>query len=339
MTGTPAASLNERVDPAVFQQFQLTTNIFPGLLSWALARAGVPDALGETPLTAHELAACVGANPDAVHRILFMLASTGIFALEDGRFRHSPMSVLLRSDHPQAPSNLRFNHPMLRQTLAMLEHTLRTGRPGIELLHPDALFGHLAQNPEDAKSFDEMMTSRSKDEVAGVVGAYDFSRFATVADIGGGRGHLIRAVLQKTPKAEGILFDLPRTIEPQTKSSTPRLRLVAGDFFEDKLPVADAYLLTNVIHDWDDEKAIAILRNLRKAAPQSSKLLVIGMLMPSQPIPHPALQLDILMLLVAGGRERSEAEHRALLNAAGFQLERIIPTQSPISIFEATPAR
>jgi hypothetical protein len=115
------------------------------------------------------------------------------------------------------------------------------------------------------------------------------------------------------------------------------LRLVAGDFFKDNLPVANAYLLMNIIHDWDDEKAIAILRNLRKAAPEGSKLLLIGMLMPSEPSPHPVVQLDILMLLVAGGRERNEAEHRALLNAAGFQLERVIATESPASILEAAP--
>ncbi|MFZ1990315.1 MAG: methyltransferase [Alphaproteobacteria bacterium] len=336
MTGTTASSLNEPVTAA--NQPQHMANVFSPLLSGLLVRAGVPDALGETPETAQALASRVGVNPDALHRIMFFLASNGIFAYENDRFRHSKQSALLRSDHPQTASSLKFIPPLFRETLAMMQHSLRTGRPGTELFGPDALFGHLSRNSEEAKSFDEFMTARSKGEVAAVLRAYDFSAFSTIADIGGGRGHLIRAVLQNSSKPEGILFDLPHAINPQTDNPTPRLRLVAGDFFKDNLPAADAYLLMNVIHDWDDEKSIALLKNLRKAAPRGSKLFIIGMLMPSEPDLHPVIQTDLIMLLVAGGRERNEAEHRTLLNAAGFKLERVIPTQSPISIFEAVAA-
>ncbi len=335
MTATPPSSLNEPVEPAVFQQFQQMTDPRPALLIRAFVNLGVADALGEEPETAEVLAAKIGANADALHRVMFMLAANGMFAFENGRFRHSPLSLLLRSDHPQTPGELRFTPPMISETVAMLEHPLRTGRPSTELLGPDALFGHLSRNPEEARAFDKFMTERSKGEVAGAVGAYDFSDFGTIADIGGGRGHLIKAILHKAPKSEGILFDLAHVIEPQINESTPRLRLIGGDFFKDKLPAADAYLLMNVIHDWNDEKSIAILKNLRKAAPAGAKLLLIGMLMPDAPGPHPALLLDVTMLITNGGRERNEAQHAALLSAAGFQLERVIPTPSPISIFEA----
>jgi hypothetical protein len=173
-------------------------------------------------------------------------------------------------------------------------------------------------------------------DVASVVKAYDFSGFKVVGDIGGGRGHLLRAVLDATPNAKGILFDLPHVLG-QASAATERLTIQGGDFFKDALPACDAYMLMNVIHDWTDADAVRILKAIRKAAPATAKLLLIESLLPEKPEPHPVYMLDIVMLAVVGGRERKRSEYEALFGEAGFRLERVIPTGSGMDIIEAVP--
>ena len=166
---------------------------------------------------------------------------------------------------------------------------------------PDGVFKYLADRPEEARLFGEAMTAKAHGHVASILGAYDFSGFHVIGDIGGGHGHLLRAVLERAPAARGVLFDLPNVLREVADLASERLMLQPGDFFSDPLPACDAYLLMEVIHDWGDEEATAILKAVRAAAPAHAKLLMIEQLVPDEPGPHWAKTLDVLMLAVAGG--------------------------------------
>lgn len=182
------------------------------------------------------------------------------------------------------------------------------------------------------------MTGKAHGQVAGVVAAYDFSGFDTVGDIGGGHGHLLRSVLDAAPNANGVLFDLPHVIQEVAGLASTRVSLQAGDFFKDPLPTCDAYLMMEVIHDWGDEQAIAILKALRSAAPSHAKVLLIEQLIPPTRGPNWAKTLDIHMLFLLGGRQRTRAEYEDLFHSAGFSMQREIDTAGGVSILEAIPA-
>lgn len=186
--------------------------------------------------------------------------------------------------------------------------------------------------------FNEAMAGKSIAAVPAVLEAYDFSAFGTIADIGGGRGHLLRAILERVPGAQGILFELPQVIEDAAREGIPRTQLVAGDFFVDPLPAADAYLLMEIIHDWGDDDAARILAAVRRAAPTHARVLIVETLVPDSPGPGFAKTLDVIMLAITGGRERTPAEFETLLAGAGLRLERVIRTPSHYSIVEATVA-
>jgi hypothetical protein len=171
-----------------------------------------------------------------------------------------------------------------------------------------------------------------------VVDAYDFGTFRVVADIGGGRGHLLQAILTRNPQASGVLFDVPHVIDNAAGVASPRLRLVAGDFFADPLPIADAYVLMDLLHDWSNADVVRILGAIRRAAPPHARVLIVETLVAEQPGPHFGKTLDIIMLAVTGGRERTPSEHSALLAAAGFRLQRVVPTASQYSVVEAVVA-
>lgn len=181
------------------------------------------------------------------------------------------------------------------------------------------------------------MTGKSQGPIAGVVSKYDFSRFGTIADIGGGRGHLLRAVLAAAPKARGIVFDLPNVTQDATPAAPDRIEFRAGDFFKDALPVADAYLIMQVIHDWSDAEATKILSGIRRAAPAHAKLLLIEVLIPETPAPAWAKVLDLVMLMLITGKERTRSEYEQLLAGAGFRLERTIDVGHDTVILEAVP--
>jgi C-methyltransferase len=225
--------------------------------------------------------------------------------------------------------------PSLWGALTEFEHSLRTGSPAVETFAPQGFWAYLDEHPDEARVFGQAMTAKSTAEVAAVLDAFDFTPFATIADIGGGRGHLLRAVLAAEPTAEGVLFDLPGVIDglpPSPERMTPR----AGDFFVDPLPTADAYLLMEVLHDWADAEAVVILRAIRRAARPGATVLVIeGALDEERADPH-ARTLDVIMLTLTGGRERTVEELAALFEQAGFRLGGITETASPMRIVQAT---
>ena len=306
-----------------------------------VADLGVADILDETPRTAPELAADIGAHPDALGRVLRLLSAHGIFAWEGETFRHTPASRLLRTDHPRSMRAFArmFGLPLFWETYTAFAYSVRTGGVAAAQVHPGGFFAYLAEHSEAGSIFNAAMAAKAQGAVAGVLAAYDFSGFDLIGDIGGGRGHLLRAVLGSVPSARGVIFDLPHVIQEAAAlpagTSGEQLTLQAGDFFKDALPRCDAYLLMEVIHDWGDDAAVAILQAVRRAAPPRARLLVIEQMVPDDAGPHWAKTLDIHMLALLGGRQRTQPEYVALLDRAGFAFQRELDTAAGVAILEA----
>lgn len=300
-----------------------------------VAELGVSDALDDTPCTAAELALTVGVNADALHRVMRLLASHGVFELQGDKFGHSAASQLLRSDHPRSmrPLARMMGLPINWASYGMLEHAVRTGRPSAEQVAAGGFWAHLDNNPQEAAIFNAAMEARAQVQVAAVIAACDFARFSVIGDIGGGRGHLLRAVLDAAPVARGILFDLPQVV--REVSPAGRLTLHGGDFFTDELPACDVYLVMEVIHDWDDQDTLTIFRAIRRAAAPGARLLLIEWILTDEPGPQWTKTIDVHMLVVAGGRQRSITEFSNLFDRSGFRFEREIGTSVGISIVEA----
>ena len=304
----------------------------------AVANLGIADALGDTPQTAESLAAATGTNAGALGRALRLLSAHGVFTYHDGRFAHSPASRLLRADHPQSMRALArmFGLPIFWTLIGDLEYSIRTGLPAAEhLFEGGGPWKELSRDLEASRIFDDAMTAKAHGQVAGVLAAYDFSGVRMIGDIGGGRGHLLRAILDRLPSATGVVFDQPHVVNGVEVSD--RLGVQAGNFFADTLPACDLYLLMEVIHDWDDERARQILAGVRAAATPGARLLLIEALMPDESGPNWPLTLDLWMLSISG-KQRTLEEYAALLTAAGFTYERMIGTQAGVAIIEAKAA-
>jgi hypothetical protein len=214
-----------------------------------------------------------------------------------------------------------------------LEHVVRTGEIGALKVDPEGLWHYFQQNPDEGGLFDDAMESKSHAQIPAILNAYDFSPFDSVADIGGGKGHLLRAILNSAPKVKGILFDQPHVVA--TAPASDRIQIVGGDFFRGGIPNCDVYILMQVIHDWNDEQARRILQSVRQAAKDGERLLLIETVMPETSQANSANGLDILMLVFVGGKERTRKEYAALLESAGFALDNVVPTESGLSILEA----
>jgi hypothetical protein len=320
----------------------LTTRTVAARSLQVVADLGVADHLDEEPVTAAALATACGVDPGALDRVLRLLAAHGIFAREAEGYRHTDASRLLRGDHPGSMrafcrlSGL----PLVTTSLEHLDHSVRSGQPAVEAVEPDGFWAYLRAHPGEAAIFDEAMTAKARADIAAVLEAYDFGRFATIADVGGGRGHLIRAVLDAAPYARGVLLDLPQVVAPLDLGSG-RLTVLGRDFFVDPLPRADAYLLMEVIQDWPDAEAAAILRAVRQAASPGATVLIIEGIVPEVQDGPAALgvhTVDVLMLALTGGRERTAHELGDLLRCTGFSLSAVVETASPMRIVEAVAA-
>jgi hypothetical protein len=277
--------------------------------------------------------------------MLRALSSVGVFAEEtDGRFRLTPLAEMLRSDRPDSQRELAI---MIGdehfRAWADFEYSIRTGKPAFDRQYGKPVFEYLAGHPEAARTFDAAMTGVHGAETQAMIAAYDFSAFHTVVDVGGGNGTMLSGVLDANPSLRGVLFDLTHVIdrarEPlQRRGLDVRCDLVAGNFFEAIVPGGDAYLLRHIIHDWHDERALTILQNCKKAMPAHAKLLVIENVIPPGNEPSFGKWLDLNMLVIPGGKERTEAEYRDLYAKAGFRLTRILPTPAAVSVIEGTIA-
>jgi hypothetical protein len=326
--------------PANIQLLQLTGAYVTSRCLHVVAQLGVADHIDDAPQSTEALAKATGTRPDALYRVMRLLASLGVFEWKDGAWIHSEASRFLRSDHPGSLRDYvhMLGLPIFWGAFEDLEYSLRTGQSAFAKQHDGGVFAYFADHPEDSRIFDAAMTSKSHRDIAAILPAYDFSQFGTIADIAGGRGHLLRAILKKAPQTQGILFDQPHVVANITPDRGEKLTVIGGNFFTDSMPKADAYVLMNIIHDWPDEESIKILSGIRKHMPANAKVLLVETVVPTTPGPHLSKELDIVMMVLPGGKERTQEEYAALAAKCSLRLQRAVATQSPYSILEFTGA-
>lgn len=321
---------------ANIQLMQLTNAFWTSRCLHVVAETGVADHLNEKSESTDSLAQLTGTHPEALYRVLRLLASQGIFAWKDGAWVHTEASRLLRGDHPASMRDYirMIGMPVLWHAWEELEYSVRTGKTAFQKIHPAGIFAYFSEHPEQSRIFNASMTSKAHRDIAALLPAYDFSQFQTIADIGGGRGHLLRAILKQSPNTNGILFDQPQVVAEVKPEPAEKLRVVGGNFFTDRFPVADAYLLMNIIHDWNDADSIKILSGIRRDMSAHARVLVIETVVPATPGPHYSKELDIVMMAIPGGKERTQEEYSKLASHCGFRLNRVVATQSPYSALE-----
>jgi hypothetical protein len=274
------------------------------------------------------------------------LANLGI--LSEGpnrRFALTPVGEALKTGAPGAAraSVLTIASDWWIRGFGELPYSVRTGKSGFEKALGMPIFDYLAKNPDDASMFSETMIGFHGAEPPAVAESYDFSNVGTLVDVGGASGHLLTTILGRHAAPRGILFDLPHVVRDapalvQARGLADRITIQAGSFFENVPDGGDAYLLSHIIHDWSEEQCLTILGNCRRAIRPAGRLLIIEMVLPDGDTPHPGKLLDLMMLVGPGGQERTEEEYRVLLGKAGFRLNRVVPTASPVSVVEAAVA-
>ena len=338
--------LHQRSAPAVAVMFELVTGAWVAQAIQVAAELGIADALTEDPLPLDDLADRVGADPDALRRLMRALISRGIFRQRrDGRYDLTALANALRSD-------ARFSmywwarlvgSPQHREHWSLLVESVRSGKAILPQLRGKEVFDYLKDEPELAKVLHDAMTTLSDLAAVAVVAGYNFGLYRTIVDVGGGQGGMLSAILAATPNARGVLYDLPEVVAEASallrqRGVEDRVRVEGGSFFDSVPSGGDAYVLKNVIHDWPDGQAVAILRNVRVAAGADATVLLVEMVLPEHDRDFAGKWADLEMLLQANGRERAAAEYRDLLRQAGFRMTRVVQTASPFSVVEATPA-
>jgi len=324
--------------------FQIATGYVPASALYAVVHAGIADQLGAGPKTAADLAKASGSNEDVLYRLMRLLASLGIFAEVAPRvFGLTPASELLQKAHPRSLHDLMvfISDPFHFRVYADLDASLETGRPAGEKTVGMPVFEYFAKNKEYSDIFNRAMTNLSAAVVPAALEAYDFSAIDTLVDVAGGHGELLMSILRAHPGMRGILMDLPHVVEGAKARVAAaglgdRLHALGGDFFKAVPAGGDAYVMKHIIHDWDDERAGVILKNIHAAmgAKRGKVILLEGVIAPGS-APSIGKVMDIEMLALPGGRERTEREFRALFSGAGFDLASITPTKSPVSVIEA----
>jgi hypothetical protein len=323
--------------------------LFGKQLSYALsgvARLGVADHMDGVGRPVEDIASQCGAHAPSLYRVLRMLAGFGVF--KEGPSRHfalTPVGELLKTG---APDSLRYTAMMFGEEFSTraYEHIadcLRTGGDGVSAAYGKQIWEVLAQRPSQRETFQQAMTASSSVAAQAIVEAYDFSGIERLADVGGGHGLLLAAILRANPSMQGVLFDRPEVIAsvPNDRFAGCEGRIVieAGSFFERVPGGCDVYLMKHIIHDWSDEHCRKILTLMRDKLPEDGRVLLCEMVVTDEPGPTPAKLLDIEMLVMTvGGKERTSEEFGALFAASGLRLSRIVPTGRPVSVIEAVPA-
>jgi hypothetical protein len=338
--------LRQRLLPVPAAMMEMIVETWASQAITAAVELGIADALADGPLSGDELAARVGANVDALQRLLRALIGRGIFRRRrDGRYELNPLAATLRCDAPasMAWAARFYGSREQRERWTLLGDAVRTGSSVVPRLRDMDSFDYFAEQPELAELFDRTMTSVSQLTDAAVAAGYDFAAHRTIVDVGGGHGALLAAILAKAPKSRGVLYDLPRVLSgaPSVLGkhlAAERVRLEEGSFFDSVPSGGDAYVLKNVIHDWPEDKARRILRNVRAAVGCGATVLLVEFVIPEHDRDDPGKWVDLEMLLNLGARERTAAEYRNLLSENGFTMTRIVHTASPLSVVEARPS-
>ncbi len=302
---------------------------------------GIPDRLAVGETSVEDLAADTQTDPDALHRVMRVLAAEGVFSeASSRRFRLTELGAALQSDRPGLRNFIRMLNSEPYLAFGELLHSVRRGTPAFDKVFGSRRFDWLSRHPDEAALFQRAMMEMGHGVNEAVAEAYDFGAFTRVVDVGGGHGQLFAAILSRNPHLQGVLFDLPSGVAAARQGAAHALagaEFVAGDFFQ-SVPSADAYVIKKVIHDWTDERAATILRNCRKAMRPHGKVLVVETLVPAGDEPAEIKTIDVIMLAVTGGLERSEAHYASLFASADLRLERVIPTRAPIQILETCAA-
>ncbi|HEV8431133.1 MAG TPA: methyltransferase [Pyrinomonadaceae bacterium] len=342
-----SAAANEQVNepPASEQMLQIISGFWISRAVYAIAKLGIPDLLKSGPKTAEELAAATKMHAPSLFRVLRALVSVGILnSAEGGRFAQTPLSETLVTD---ASGSLRwFAVSELGQehypAWGNLMHSVKTGEIAFDNFFGVDVWKYFQQNPEDAAVFNNSMSSVTAATNEAITSRYDFAAFDTIVDVGGGHGGLITEILKANPKLRGVLFDAEEVIRgarPKLEAAgvADRCEAVAGDFFKSVPAGGDAYIMKWIIHDWSDEKAITILRHCRNQISRNGKLILVDCVVPETDEPDFSKFIDLNMLVMTGGKERTAREFEQLLSVAGFKLLRVIPTELPTAIVEAQP--
>jgi O-methyltransferase domain/Dimerisation domain len=346
MTDSFSSSTSNGVSPAVALR-RLSTGFWVAKAVAVAAELGIADHLKDGPKTVDELAQAVGAHRGALYRLLRGIASVGVFAEEgQGRFSLTPIAALLLTDVPQSwrAAAIMNGKPWMWQPWGDLFYSVKTGNPAFDHIFGMEFDAYLTQHRDAADVFQAFMNVATTEEAMAVAPVYDFSGLRTVVDVGGGCGALLAAILQANPHLRGILFEAPDVMAMagsalEDQGVADRCDLVAGDFFETLPTGGDVYVLKWILVSWDDERAVAILHNCRRAMPASGKLLVVERIIPPGNEPFYGKLADLNLLVLYRGHHRTEAEYRTLFARAGFELSRIIPTHSPteFSVIEGIP--
>ena len=306
------------------------------------AKLGIADVLNDGPKTAAEIALATGTHEGSIYRILRALASTGVFSeIAERTFQNTPLSEVIRADVPGSmQSMIAFLGEQWHFAVwGNMLYSAQTGEVAFDKTLGDPIFAWFAKHEAESELFNKAMTDMSSFAAPGIVQAYDFSGIKVLADIAGGHGFLLSQILRANPALTGVLFDLGHVIDGagdmlQGQGVADRVETATGDFFKE-VPSADAYIMKHIIHDWDDERAVLIMKNINRAMTGDGKLLLVEMVVPPGDQPHPSKVLDLEMLTLPGGIERTEAEFASLFEQAGFRLNRVVPTPSPFSVIEA----
>jgi hypothetical protein len=331
--------------PAHSGILQLLTGAYVAGAVSCLAQLGIPDLVEAAPKSAAELALEIGADPQALYRLMRATASVGVL-LEghDGKFSQTPMSAILRSD--ATPSLRAFailgGREWHGRGWSHLEYCVRTGKQALDQIYGAPIFEYLKQNPVEAQIFNDAMTALSTIDSPAVAEAYNFDGIRSIVDVGGGHGLLLATILKRNTHLKGTLYEVPHVISGAVngplKPVMERCTLASGDMFSTVPAGADAYIMKHIIHDWPDDLCLKILRACRKSVNSGGRLLVVdNVIQPGNDF-SPGKFLDLQMLLFPGGCERTEKQFRQLFAAAGWQLGRIIPTTAAVSIVEGVPA-
>ncbi len=324
---------------------ELITSNWTTQAVYVAAKLGISDILHERgPQSAEQLAGATGVLAEPLFRVLRALASSKVYSQrDDGKFELTPLAEQLRKDVPGSQHAIAI---MMGEehyhAWGELLYSVQTGKTAFDKIYGKPIFQWLGDHPEQAAVFDAAMVSIHGRETGAMIDAYDFSQFGVLADVGGGNGSVLRAILNRVPGVRAMLCDLPGVLEraqPLVAADglVDRLELKPTNFFEAVPAGADAYLMRHIVHDWTDEQSLVILKNIRRVIGPGGKLLVIEGVVPAGNEPSFSKLLDLNMMVMPGGKERTEAEYRELLSAGGFRLERVVPTESEVQVLESVP--
>lgn len=335
--------LRRNLVPPPIALLEMITGYWYTQAIYVAAKLGIADQLKNGPKNIDELAKATGAHAPSLYRLMRALASVNIFAEDkNGHFKLTPMAKALQSEVPDSMRAMAIMNgdDWYWRPWGELLHSVKTGNSAFKKTHRMGFFEYTEQNSEAGAVFNEAMTAFTAQSAVEVNAVYKFSGVNTLVDVGGGQGILIAGILKKHPHMRGINFDLPSVIEGakaliEAQGLSSRCHLIGGDFFESAPSGGDAYILKNVIHDWDDEHAAKILKNCHSVMPQNGKLLLVELVIPEGNKPFFGKFLDLDMMVMGGARERTESEYRKLFAAAGFKLTRIISMTSPESVIES----